>query len=114
MTNGSDSAVTGPVETIAKGPRQRSWVALGAAIVGTVLTIVGFYAAIIATLVDSGTGAGITLVIFFVGVALDLSAIVLAVVTLVRNGRRRVPIIAIAVAVIPAIVIALLALSVRV
>ena len=113
MSNGSESTVTGPIETITKGPRQRSWVALGAAIVGTVLTIVGFYAAIIAALVDSGSGAGITLVIFFVGVALDLAAIVLAVVTLVRNGRRRVPIIAIAVAVIPAIVIALLALGAR-
>ena len=113
MSNGSESTVTGPIETITKGPRQRAWVALGAAIVGTVLTVVGFYAAIIAALVDSGSGAGITMVIFFVGVALDLAAIVLAVVTLVRNGRRRVPIIAIAVAVIPAIVIALLALGAR-
>jgi hypothetical protein len=114
MSIGSDSAVTGPIETIAKGPRQRSWVALGAAIVGTLLTIGGFSASIVAALVDSGSGAGVTLVVFLVGIALDLAGIVLAVVTLVRSGRRRVPVIAIAVALIPALVIALLAISVRI
>ena len=112
MSN-SDRAVTGPIETIAKGPRQRSWVAVGAAIVGTLLTLGGFVASILAALVDSGTGAGITLVVFFVGVAIDLLAIGLAVVTLVRNGRRVLPVVAIAIALIPALVIALLAISAR-
>ena len=113
MTNGSESTVTGPIETITKGPRERSRVALGAAIVGTLLAVIGFYASIIAALNDGGSGAGLPMVIFFVGLALDLAAIVLAVVTLVRNGRRRLPIVAIAVAVIPALVIGWLALSAR-
>ncbi len=114
MTKPPESTVTGPIETITKGPRQRSWVALGAAIVGTLLAVGGFYGSIIAALVDSGSGAGITLVLFFVGLALDLAAIVLAIVTLVRNGRRRLPVVAIAVALVPALVIALLAWSARV
>ena len=113
MTNGSESSVTGPIETITKGPRERSWVALGAAIVGTLLAVIGFYASIIAALNDGGSGAGLPMVIFFVGLALDLAAILLAVVTLVRSGRRRLPIVAIAVALIPALVIALLAIGAR-
>lgn len=113
MSTGSEPTVTGPIATISKGPRQRSGVALGAAIVGTLLTLVGFYASILAALVDSGTGAGITLVVFFVGIALDLAALILAIVTLVRDGRRVLPIVAIAVALIPALVIALLAISAR-
>ena len=113
MSTGSDSTVTGPIETIAKGPRQRSWVALGAAIVGTVLAVVGFYTGIIAALDGSGSGAGVAMVVFFVGLALDVAAVILAIVTLVRNGRRVLPIIAIAVALIPAITIAYLAISAR-
>ena len=113
MSSPADSPITGPIETIAKGPRQRSWVAVGAAIVGTLLTLGGFVASILAALVDSGTGAGITLVVFFVGVALDLAAIVLAVVTLARNGRRVLPVVAIAIALIPLFVIGLLAISAR-
>ena len=113
MTNGSESTVTGPIETITKGPRERSRVALGAAIVGTLLAVIGFYASIIAALNDGGSGAGLPMVILFVGLALDLAAILLAVVTLVRNGRRRLPIVAIAVALIPALVIALLAIGAR-
>ena len=114
MSSGSESTITGPIETITKGPRERSRVALGAAIVGTLLTIGGFYATIIAALNDGGSGAGLPMVIFFVGIALDLTAIVLAIVTLVRNGRRRLPVVAIAVALVPALVIALLVWSARV
>lgn len=113
MTSPSASPVTGPIETIAKGPRQRSWVAVAAAIVGTLLTLGGFVASILAALVDSGTGAGVTLVIFFVGIALDLIAIVLAIVTLVRNGRRVIPVVAIAIALVPLFVIGLMAISAR-
>lgn len=113
MSSGSESTVTGPIETIARGPRQRAWVALAAAIVGTLLTLGGFFASIIAALVDSGTGAGVTLVVFFVGIALDLGAITLAIITLVRSGRRIVPWIAIAVALIPLFAIGMLAIAVR-
>lgn len=113
MTNGPESTVTGPIQTIAKGPRQRSWVALGAAIVGTVLAVVGFYASVIAALNDGGSGAGLPMVIFFVGLALDLAAIVLAIVTIVRDRSRLLPLIAIGVALIPVLVIAWLSISAR-
>lgn len=113
MTSGTGSPVTGPIETIAKGPRQRSWVALGAAIVGTVLTVGGFVASILSALGGSSAGAGIALVVFFVGIALDLAALVLAIVTLVRAGRRVVPWIAIAVALIPLLVYGLLVADVQ-
>lgn len=108
-----EPALTGPIETITKGPRQRSWVALGGAVVGTVLTLVGFVLSISAALDGGGNGADVELVILFTGVALDLLAIALAVVTLVRDGRRTLPIIAIAVALLPALVVGMLALSVR-
>lgn len=106
MANGSESTVTGPVETIVAKPRQRPWVALGAAVVGTVLAIVSFYTGIVAALDASGSGAGLAMVFFFVGLALDLAAIVLAIVTLVRQGRRLLPIVAIAVALVPGLIIA--------
>lgn len=108
-----EPVVTGPIETIVKGPRQRSWVALAAALVGTVLTIVGFMLTVNAALNGRGHGADVELVIFLTGVAFDLLAIALAVVTLVRDGRRMLPIVAIAVALIPAITVALIAISVR-
>jgi hypothetical protein len=85
MTNHTDSAVTGPIATITQGPRQRSGVALAAAIVGSLLTTGGFFGAIITGLVESDAGVNISTVIFFVGVALALAAIALAVVT--RAGR---------------------------
>jgi len=113
MSSSSDSPVTGPIETIVKGPRQRSWVALGAAVVGTVLAIVGFYTGILAALDGSGSGAGIALVLFFVGIALNLGAIVLAALSFAKRGRRIVPVIAIAIAVMPLLVIAMLAISAR-
>lgn len=111
--SGSESTVTGPVETVIAKPQQRAWVALGAAVVGTVLAAVGFYTGIIAALDGSGSGAGLSMVVFFVGLALNLVAIVLAIVTLVRNGRRLLPVVAIAVALLPAMVIAYLAISAR-
>ena len=111
--NREESPVTGPIETIARGPRQRSLVAIGTAAVGTILAVVGFYAGIIAALDGSGNGAGVWLVVMFVGLLLDLIAIVLAVITLVRGSRERLPIATIAVALIPAIVFVMLLVSVR-
>jgi hypothetical protein len=110
MTNHTDSAVTGPIATITQGPRQRSGVALAAAIVGSLLTTGGFFGAIITGLVESDAGVNISTVIFFVGVALALAAIALAVVTLVRGGRRVVPIVAIVIALLPALLIGALRL----
>lgn len=111
--NRAETPVTGPIETIARGPRQRSLVAIGTAAVGTILAVVGFYAGIIAALDGSGNGAGVWLVVMLVGLLLDLIAIVLAIVTLVRAGGRRLPSLTIAVALIPAIVFVMLLISVR-
>ena len=108
-----ETPVTGPIQTIARGPHQRSLVAIGAAAVGTILAVVGFYAGIIAALDGSGNGAGVWLVVLFVGLLLDLIAIVFAVITLVRRSRKRLPIITIAVALIPAIVFVMLLVTVR-
>ena len=112
--NRAEIPVTGPIETIARGPHQRSLVAIGAAAIGTILAVVGFYVGIIAALDGSGHGAGVWLVVMLVGLLLDLIAIVLAIVTLVRGGGRRLPIITIAVGLIPAIVFVMLMASVRV
>lgn len=111
--NRAETPVTGPIETIARGPRQRSLVGIGAAVVGSILAIVGFYAGIIAALDGSGNGAGVWVAVMLVGVLLDLAAIVLAIVALARGSRRRLPIATIAVALIPAIVFVLLLVSVR-
>lgn len=113
MSSDAEDLVTGPIETIARGPRQRSWVSLAAAVVGSVLALVGFALTINAALDGSGHGADVELVILLTGVAFDLLAIALAIVTLVRDGRRVLPVVAIAVALIPAITVALIAISVR-
>jgi hypothetical protein len=111
--NRPQTPVTGPIETISRGPRQRSLVAIGAAVVGTVLAVVGFYVGIIAALDGSGNGAGVWLVVMLVGLLLDLTALVLAVIVLARGGKRILPITTIAVALIPAIVFVMLLISVR-
>jgi hypothetical protein len=113
MSNGAGAPVTGPVQTIVRRPGTRAWVALGVGAVATVLTLVGFYSTIISALDGGGSGPTVELAIFLAGIVLGLAAIVLAIVTLVRDGRRLVPVIAIAVALIPALVIAWLAISVR-
>lgn len=108
-----ETPITGPIETIAKGPRQGSYVALAAAVVGSVLAIVGFYAGIPAALDGSGSGAGLTLVLVFAGLVLDLVGIILAIVSLVRRAPKLVPWVAIVVALAPLILLVVLAISVR-
>ena len=114
MSKAADSSpITGPIETIVKGPSQRSWVAIGAAVVGSVLAVVGFYATIIAALDGSGSGPTVSLVVMLVGLVLNLVAIVLAIVTLVRDKKRRLPWVAIAIALVPVITFVWLVISVR-
>ena len=105
MTNQASNPVTGPIETMEKGPRQRSYVALGLAVVGSILALVGFYVTIIAALSGSGTDPGRTIgpVLLFVGIAFELIAIVLSVIGLIAQGRRLVFILAIVIAVLPAL-----------
>lgn len=114
MSNNSDNQVTGPIETVIRGPRQSAMVALGTATVGSILAIVGFYASIGAALDGSGSGPTVTLVILYVGLILDLAAIVLAIVSIVRGSSKTLPFAAMLVALLPAIVLAVLAIGVRV
>lgn len=116
MTSPEDAPLTGPIQTITRGPRQRSLVALGAAIIGSTLTVVGFSTWILAALDGSGSSAGFGIgqVLFFVGVALGILAIVLAVWSLVRGVRRVLPIGAIVVAVMPAVWFVGIVLALRV
>jgi hypothetical protein len=108
-----ETPITGPIETIAKGPRQGSYVALAAAVAGSVLAIVGFYAGIPAALSGGGSGAGLTLVLMFVGLVLDVVGVILAIVMLVRGAPKLVPWVAIVAAFAPVILLAVLAIYVR-
>lgn len=110
---GPDAPITGPIETIAKGPRQGAYVALAAAAVGSVLAIVGFFVAINAALDGGGSGAGTELAVTITGLVFDLVAIVLALVMLVRGAPKVVPWLAIGVAFGPEILVAVLEVLVR-
>ena len=107
MTNEAANPVTGPIETIEKGPRQRSYVAFGLGLVGSVLAIVGFYVTIAAALNGTGTDPGHTVgqVLLFVGIAFDLIAIVLAIIGLVAKGRRLFFVLALVVALLPLLLV---------
>lgn len=110
---GPDAPITGPIETIAKGPRQGSLVALAAAVVGSVLAIVSFYAGIPAALDGSGSGVGVTLVLMLAGLVLDVVGVIIALVMLARRAPKVVPLVTIAVAVAPFIAIFAIAISAR-
>jgi len=101
MSSPKDAPLTGPIQTIAAGRRPRSLVALGAAIAGSILTIVGFYAWVLAALNGTGEGTGIGQVLFFVGLTLSAIAIGLAIWSLVKGAPKLLPIAAIAVALGP-------------
>lgn len=87
--------------------------ALVAAIAGSVLMIVGFFTWILAALDGTGASVGASLgqVMFFVGLALDVIAIGLAIWSIVRGAPKLLPVAAIAVAFAP--VLFLLGLQAR-
>lgn len=89
----------------------RGVIALVAAIVGTVLMVWGFLAGIDAALDGSGSGPGGFVALFFIGAALVLVAIVVAVIRLIRGGSRALSWATIAVALLP--IVAVLVLLVR-
>jgi hypothetical protein len=96
-------SVTGPIDTIRKGPRQRSFVGLAAAIVGLVLSVVGFYAVIIEALNDAGTGPNLSLVILLLGLAFLLIGLVIGVIGLIAHGKKLVPAITLVVVLAPVV-----------
>ena len=117
MSKAADSSpVTGPIQTITKGPKQQGLVALGASIVGAALKVTGFFVGIPTALDDGGSGraAGnaLALVLFFVGVVLVLLAIVLSIVSLVK-GSRLLPIVALVVSFSPIALVIVLAVAAR-
>lgn len=75
--------------------------ALIGAIVSAILVPVSFVYGIGAALNGSGTGAGVFEVLFFVGLALGLAAIVISIVHLVRGARKLLPILTILIALLP-------------
>lgn len=111
MSSPTNAPLTGPIQTITAGHRPRSLAALGAAIAGSILTVVGFYAWIIAALNGTGEGTGLGQVLFFVGLTLGAVAIGLAIFTIVKGAPRLLPVATIAVALAPAVF--LLGLSIR-
>lgn len=110
----SSSAVTGPIQTIAKGPNEQSIVAVGAAVVGAALMVIGFFVGITSALDGAGNpgGRALALVLFFVGVVLVILAIVLAIVSLVK-GKRLLPLLALVIALSPIALVVVLALAAR-
>jgi len=113
MSTPKDAPLTGPVETITAGRKPRSLVALAAAIAGSVLMIVGFFTWILGALNGSGASAGASIgqVMFFVGLALDIIAVILAVWSIIRKDPKLLPVAAIAIAFAP--VLFLLGLQMR-
>lgn len=98
-------------------PSQRAFsrvalVSLTLAVVGVGLAIWGFVAGIDETL--NGAGAiGTSIVIFYVGSAVLLVALVLAIIGLVRSESKTVPTVALAVCLIPLAAIIVIALAYR-
>ena len=87
-------------------------VSLTLAVVGVGLAIWGFVSGIDATLNGSGT-IGTSIVIFYVGSAVLLVALVLAIIGLVRSESKVVPTVALAVCLIPIAAIIVIALAYR-
>jgi len=115
MSKAADSSpVTGPIQTITKGPKQQGIVALGASIVGAALMLTGFFVGITSALDGAGNpvGRSLGLVLFFVGVVLVLLAIVLSIISLVK-GARLVPVVALVVAFSPIALVIVLAIAAR-
>jgi len=98
-----DAPLTGPIQTVLASSGRRSLVAAIAALAGSVLSIAGFFTWILAALDGTGTsaGTGIGQVMFYVGLALDVLAIALALWSIVRGAPKLLPIVAIALALAP-------------
>lgn len=99
-------------------PEQRAFsrvslVSLVLAVVGVGLAIWGFVSGIDATLHDLSKGPGTSIVIFYVGSALLVVALILAVIGLVRSHEKVVPTAALVVSTIPIAVIIVGALAYR-
>jgi hypothetical protein len=80
---------------------QRGVLALLAAIVGAAVMAFSFVYGISAALDGSGSGAGPYPVLFLIGAALVIAALVVSVVRLVRGAPKALPVATIVVALLP-------------
>ena len=86
----------------AGGPSRRlAFVGLGVAIVGGLAAMGGLFLGILTGLDGNGSGAAVSMGVFYVGVGLLVVALGLAVFQLVRGGGRVLPIVTILLAFSP-------------
>jgi ABC-type Na+ efflux pump permease subunit len=83
------------------------------AVAGAGLAFGGFVSGIDAALNGSGSGPGASIIIFFVGSAVLVAALVLAIVALVRSHAKALPIVAISVGLLPIAALIVIALANR-
>jgi hypothetical protein len=83
------------------------------AFAGEGLAIWGFASGIDAALNGAGNGPGASIIIFFVGSAVLVVALVLAMVALMRSRAKTLPIVAISVALLPIAALIVFALANR-
>ncbi len=113
MTNDLPT-VTGPIDTLRKGPRQRGIVGLVAAILGAALAFGGFYFVIQDALNGGGNGPTVSLVVVVLGLAFMAIALVLGVASLVTRASKVISIITIVVAVLPLAAFVTVLIAVRI
>jgi predicted phage tail protein len=86
-------------------------IALALAVVGGALMAFSFVNGISAALDGGGTGAGLYVVLFFVGAALVLAALVTSIICLARGKARGLSALALIVALVPIVAIVVLRLA---
>ena len=92
---------------------QRGVLALLAAIVGAAVMAFSFVYGISAALDGSGSGAGPYPVLFLIGAALVIAALVISVVRLVRGAPKALPVATIVVALLPTAGVIIAAVAAR-
>jgi hypothetical protein len=102
--SGQEGTMTGTDPLHEPGRRLFSRLALVAlvlAVVGAAIGVWGFVSGIDYALNGSGRGPGPSIIVFFVGAAIVVASVVLAIVALVRSSTKTVPTIALAVGLLP-------------
>jgi hypothetical protein len=87
--------------------------ALVLSVVGAAVGYFGFVSGIDYALSGSGHGPGSSIIIFFAGTALSIAAVVLAVLGLLRSHSKIVPVVALAVGLIPIATLIVIVLAFR-
>ncbi len=102
------------IETAASRPRRRVAItALVLAIVGGAVGYFGFVSGIDYALNGSGGGPGSSIIIFYVGAAIELVAVVLAILALIRTTAKVLSTIALVIGLLPVAGLVVAVLSLR-